>query len=79
MSYLMFSARNDRLALFDKQTEKFVGLLIAPLPGESAAAFTHQIGPLHHAEEIANLKDFPEWSDLQFFAIEFFRPGEEPY
>ena len=76
MSFLLLKANNNRFALFDKRTENFVGLLIAPLPDESADAFTREFGSTYDRGQIKNIDEFPELSELKYFAIEYLRPGD---
>jgi hypothetical protein len=72
MSYIMLKNEKGRYELFDKRTEKFVGILIAPFPPfETGNAFSREFGPIHDKKEIINLSDFPELASLEFFAIEY--------
>jgi hypothetical protein len=71
MSYIILKAENNRYELFDKRTDKFVGLLIVPFPPFEGMAFSREFGPVHARKEIFNISDYPELASLESFAIEY--------
>jgi hypothetical protein len=76
MSFILLKDNNNRFALFDKQTENLVGLLLYPSPNESRAGWVRDVGQIYDRKEIYNINDFPELSGLEIFAIEYLRPGD---
>jgi predicted DNA-binding WGR domain protein len=74
--FSLYKTARERIAIVD-QDNKFIGLLIASFPKESANAFSYEYGTFYFRTDFRNIDDFEEISQSQFFAIEYLSEQEQ--
>ena len=70
------STHNHRIAIFDS-SRKFIGLLIASFPNESANAFGYNYGHIYQRSSFANVDYFLQLKKSKYFAIEYISSKEK--
>ena len=70
MAFIVYRG-GDRFVLQSAEIGTFIGLMLLPIPGETAQSFSYNFGSTYDRKELLNVAEFPDLVDVEFFAIEY--------